>query len=166
MKEDRFRMPKEIYPRLTLDHIWIGNNNYSFLEWVGKPPIEVDGLKGGKTVVTYEAEIGVCFTGVAYCSPKDFYAKKNGKSLALGRMLRTIPKHLRSRIAGEFVEKFGKVSEEYVYAGVNGIPISEVLKKKKQEALKRARAQARTEVHQKSPIRDRVARQRRIQKFH
>ena len=154
MNEKRFRKPKNIYPVLTMQHLWSGNKECRLVKFGAKPGM------GGITLVTYETELGVVYEGRAYCSPKDSYAKRNGKSLALGRCLRAMPRALRSSVANEFIEKFGKINEQYVYSGLNNIPLKEVQEQAKKK-LMQARAQLRQAVRP-TPLLDRIAQQRKI----
>lgn len=120
------RKPKNVYPIIKVYH---NRPAYFYPE-----NIAAYGGKGGVTTVTLEVELGVMYRGASYCSPVDVFSKKQGKSLAFGRMLRAMPYGKRAEIAVWCLDQIGKVDDDYVNAGLFDLPTRDIAFLKKRDA--------------------------------
>jgi len=81
--------------------------------------------KGGMTLITYWIGKDSAITGIAFCCDKDTYNKRKGKSIALGRLMRTIKKMgvsetIFSKHLKYVGERVGKVNLEFMTKAFDG----------------------------------------------
>lgn len=84
--------------------------------------------KGGVTKVSYWINKNCVISGVAFCCLKDTYNKRKGKSIAFGRLIRSLNmlglSKRKTKEHKNFIgDRIGKIIPKFVFDAIDGIKI-------------------------------------------